>query len=79
MVCKAVHIAHLDFEAVASVASVASVVTVVHSGARGPVTGRGVKRDRWRRRGRTTSALSPSHDALAQRSTVVRGQEQNQQ
>ena len=67
MVCKAVHIAHLDFEAVASVAS---AVTVVHSGARGPVTGRGVKRDRWRRRGRTTSALSPSHDALAQPGVV---------
>ena len=30
MVCKAVHIAHLDFEAVASVAS---AVTAVHSGA----------------------------------------------
>ena len=32
MVCKAVRIAHLDFEAVASVAS---AVTAVHSGARG--------------------------------------------
>ena len=31
MVCKAVRIAHLDFEAVASVAS---AVTAVHSGAR---------------------------------------------
>ena len=51
MVCKAVRIAHLDFEAVASVAS---AVTAVHSGvsAAGPVTGRGVKQGRWHGRAR---------------------------
>jgi hypothetical protein len=53
MVYKAARIAHLDFEAVASVASAASGVTAVHSGsARSPVTGRGVRRDRWRGRAR---------------------------
>ena len=66
MVCKAVRIAHLDFEAVASVAS---VVTSVHSCARGPVTGRGVKRDRWRGRARRSAVVGvggqQAHSALA--------------
>ena len=66
MVCKAVRIAHLDFEAVASVAS---VVTAVHSGARGSVTGRGVKRDRWRGRAWRSAVVGvggqQAHSALA--------------
>ena len=63
MVCKATRIAHLDFEAVAS------VVTSVHSCARGPVTGRGVKRDRWRGRARRSAVVGvggqQAHSALA--------------
>ena len=68
MVCKAVRIAHLDFEAVASVAS---AVTAVHSGARaaGPVTGRGVKQGRWRGRARRGAVVGvggqQAHSALA--------------